>query len=105
LLVAQLEDADDDFLACGERKSGRRLCSTRPVYPSLRKRRSHLWPVCRENTYSGQSAEMFAPVALLFPGHATVEKPKLSAMSWYIIQDHDAGRMGRLCGSGNAGGG
>src|SRR6516165_833512 len=47
-------------------ESGRRLCSTRPVYPCARKRRSHLWPVCREMPYSLQSAEMFAPIALAF---------------------------------------
>ena len=65
--VAQLEDADDDLLAGGERARKRATALLDEArYPCAGKRRSHLWPVCREMPYSLQSAEMFAPIALAF---------------------------------------
>src|SRR6516225_8454220 len=96
VLVAQLEDTDDDLLACGERARKRAaalldearvsLCAeaAKPLVAGLAG--DAVLPAERRDVRPHRAGlldelQLVTHDSLLCPGHATVEQPKLCAMS------------------------
>src|SRR6516225_8258864 len=96
VLVAQLEDADDDLLAGAERARKRATALLDEARVALRTEApkplvaglpgdavlpAEPRDVCPHRAGLLDELQLVAHDSLLFPGHATVEQPKLSAMS------------------------